>query len=407
VVSARGPYPLSGITVVDLGQIYNGSYATFMMAMAGADVIKVEPPGGEPLRVRAETGTGALPFAMLNSNKRKIVLNLKTARGQALLKQMVRKADVLLENFSPGTTEGLGVGPEVLQAENPRLIYASGSGYGRSGPYRDNLAMDLSVQAISGVMSITGNTGMEPLRCGATLCDFLGGVHLYGAVVTALYERERTGKGRVVEVSMQEATYATLASAIGMMYKQGGERPPRVGNRHAGLAIAPYNVYRAKDGYVAILCPRERHWPNLLRCMGREDLLDDPRFVDNRTRCEHIDMVDLVVGEWVAGLGKEEVFARVREHGIPSAPVRELDEVVHDAHMHQRGMLVEIDHPDYGPIVVPRSPLRYEGVPEMEIRPSAHLGADTREVLAGFLGLDAAEIESLEADGVVAADGQA
>jgi formyl-CoA transferase len=197
-----------------------------------------------------------------------------------------------------------------------------------------------------------------------------------------------------------------LASAIGMMYTQGGARPPRVGNRHAGLAIAPYNVYRAQDGYVAILCPRERHWPNLLRCMGRHDLLDDPRFVDNKTRCRHIDAVDLVVGEWVAGLAKEEVFARVREHGIPSAPVRELDEVVRDPHMHARGMLVEIDHPDYGPIVVPRSPLRYEGVPEMPIRPSAHLGAHTREVLSGFLGLDAAEIASLETEGAVASEGR-
>ena len=400
-MSDSGPYPLSGITVVDLGQIYNGSYATFMMAMAGAEVIKIEPPGGEPLRIRAETGTGAVPFAMLNSNKRKVVLNLKTPRGREILLRMVKKADILLENFSPGTTESLGIGPDALQAANPRLIYASGSGYGRSGPYRDNLAMDLSVQAISGVMSVTGNPDEPPLRCGATLCDFLGGVHLYGAVMTALYERERTGRGRLVEVSMQEAAYTSLASAIGMMYKLGGAIPPRVGNRHAGLAVAPYNVYRAKDGYVAILCAIDRHWFKLLTCMGREDLADDPRFADNRARCEHVDLVDQIVGDWVAQHGKEEVFEKVRRHGIASAPVRELPEVVHDAHMHERGMLVEIEHPDYGRIVVPRSPLRYEGVPLMPIRPSAHLGEHSREVLGEWLGLPQAEIDELERDGVI------
>ncbi len=400
-LSEATAYPLSGITVVDLGQIYNGAYATFLMAMAGADVVKIEPPGGEPLRRRAETGTGALPFAMLNSNKRKIVLDLKTESGCELLRRMAAEADVLLENFSPATMGDLGLGAESLMAANPRLIYASGSGYGRSGPYRDNLAMDLSVQAISGVMSITGQPGQPPVRSGATLCDFLGGIHLYGAVMTALYERERTGKGRLVEVSMQEAVYSSLASGLGMMQKLGGAVPPRVGNRHAGLAIAPYNVYEATDGHVAVLCVVERHWPKLLACMGREDLLDDPRFADNKTRVAHVDEVDAIVGAWVAGLGKEEVFEQVRRHGIPSAPVKDLTEVWVDPHMHERGMLEWIDHPDYGRIVVQRSPLRYEGVPQMPLQPSRALGADTAEVLAGWLGLAEDEIAALEQDGVI------
>jgi formyl-CoA transferase len=400
-LSEAPDYPLSGITVIDLGQIYNGSYATFLMAMAGADVIKIEPPGGEPLRRRAETGTGALPFAMLNSNKRKIVINLKTEAGAALLRQMTARADVVLENFSPGTMEDLGVGPEVLMAENPRLIYASGSGYGRSGPYRDNLAMDLSVQAISGVMSITGYSDRPPVRSGATLCDFLGGVHLYGAVMTALYERSVTGRGRLVEVSMQEAVYSSLASALGMMQKSGGAVPPRVGNRHAGLAIAPYNVYEAKDGAVAILCVVERHWPNLLKCMGREDLADDPRFVDNKTRVAHVDEVDALVGDWVARQGKDEVFEKVRRHGIPSAPVKDLTEVWVDPHMHERGMLEWIDHPEHGRIVVQRSPLRFEGVGQMPLQPSRALGADRDEVLGEWLGLSDDEIDGLEEAGAI------
>ena len=195
-------YPLESITVVDLGQIYNGSYATFLMAMAGARVIKVEPREGEHLRKRGTVGGAGLPFAMLNSNKLSVTLNLKDARGRDLLFEMVKRADVLLENFAPGTTDRLGCGWAQLAKVNPRLIYAQGSGYGQSGPYRDYPAMDLTVQAMAGVMSVTGYADRPPVKAGPAICDFFGGVHLYGAVMAALYEREKTGVGRAVEVSM-------------------------------------------------------------------------------------------------------------------------------------------------------------------------------------------------------------
>ncbi len=395
-------YPLSGVTVIDLGQIYQGPYATLMMAMAGAEVIKVEPPDGEPLRRRAPVGGGAtLPLAMLNSNKRFVTLNLKTERGRELLIGLAKKSDVLLENYAPGTMQRLGVGPEVLMGANPRLIYASGTGYGRTGPDSDRLAMDVTVQAVSGVMSVTGQPDGPPLKAGPAIADFLSGTHLYAAVVTALYDRERTGRGRLVEVAMQEAVFPTLASNLGLAHGAGGARPPRTGNRHGGLSVSPYNVYPTKDGHIAIICISETHWRNLLAAMSREELADDPRFADNASRAANMDETDRLVGAWTAGLTRDRAHALTRRHGVPSAPVRDLTEVIEDRQMHARGMLEWIDHPDLGRMVAPRSPLRFDGAPQLPLRPSARLGADNEEVYSRMLGLDREAIAGLVRDGVI------
>src|SRR5216683_5208569 len=206
--------PLSDVTALDFGQIFQGPYASFLRAKAGAFVIKIEPPRGEPGRRRAEPGKSAtLPFAMLNQNKHAITLNLKHERGRALLDEMARRADVLLENFSPGTMDDLGVGWSRLHELNPRLIYATGTGFGISGPDRDNLAMDMTIQAASGIMSVTGAPDGPPMKAGPTLVDYMGGIHLYGAILTALYDRINSGEGRLVEVAMQETVYPTLAAS--------------------------------------------------------------------------------------------------------------------------------------------------------------------------------------------------
>jgi CoA:oxalate CoA-transferase len=394
-------YPLNDITVIDLGQIYQGPYATFLLAMAGAKVIKVEPPGGEPVRARAKVGRGSLPLAMLNSNKQGITLNLKTRRGCELLMEMVKRADVLLENYAPGVLDRLGVGAEVLMAANPRLIYASGSGYGRSGPKRDFLAMDLTVQAIGGVMSVTGEPDGSPLKAGPAIADFLGGIHLYAGIATALYERSRTGRGRVVEVAMMEALYPSLASNLGMHYWSEGKLTARTGNRHGGLAMAPYNVYPAKDGHVAVICVTEEHWKSLARAMGREDLIADPRYENHTTRARIMDEVDALVSAWTKTCTKDEIFEIARAHKIPAAPVRDLTEVTNDDHMHQRGMLSWMDHPELGRVVLPNSPIRYEGTPPMPLVPSPELGQHNRDVYCDWLGLNEAELEALQKDGVI------
>ena len=389
------PPPLAGITVIDLGQIYNGPYCGFLLAMAGANVIKVEQPGGEHLRRRGAVGGAALPFAMLNSNKQMVTLNLTTARGRELLKSMVTKADVLLENFAPGAMDKLGVGYAVLNAVNPRLVYAQGSGYGLSGPNKDYPAMDLTVQAMAGVMSITGFPDRPPVKAGPALCDFFGGVHLYAALMTALVERERTGRGRMVEVSMQEAVYPSLASNLGLWYGTGGSVPPRTGNMHGGMAEAPYNVYPTQDGFIAIICVGENQWQALLRAMGREDLRDDPRFINLAARMKNVADVDALVGGFTAGFVKQTLFDHLLKFRVPCAPVRDLDEVVNDAHMHARRALEWVDHPLLGRIVLPNSPLRFEGTDPLPIEPTGALGRDNHAVFAAWLGLPDDEVAAL------------
>jgi CoA:oxalate CoA-transferase len=394
-------YPLAGVTVIDLGQIYNGPYCTFLMAMAGARIIKIEALGGENLRRRGAVGGAALPFAMLNSNKTFATLNLKSARGVELLKHMVSKGDVLVENFAPGAMERLGVGFETLRQTNPRLVYGSGSGFGRSGPNKNYPAMDLTVQAMAGIMNVTGYPDRPPVKAGPALCDFAGGVHLYGAIMTALYEREKTGVGRLVEVSMQEAVYASLASNLGLHHSVGNAVPPRTGNRHGGLAESPYNVYPTVDGHIAIICVSELHWTSLLKAMQREALLDEPRFVDLQQRVEHMDEVDELVAGFTAQHSKAVLFELLMRHRVPCAPVRDLDEVINDEHMHARRALEWVEHPVYGRVCLPNSPMRYDGVEPIELRPSGALGRDNREVYGDWLGLSEQEISRLQTEEVI------
>ncbi|CAH1654865.1 Formyl-CoA transferase [Hyphomicrobiales bacterium] len=385
-------YPLEGITVLDLSQIYNGPYATFLMAMAGATIIKIEPPGGESLRRRGVVGGAALPFAMLNGCKQSIVLDLKSAEDKAIFLDLVPQADVVVENFAPGTMDRLGLGASVLQAINPKLIYAASSGFGSDGPYRNYPAMDLTIQALSGVMSTTGFPDRPPVKAGPALCDFFSGVHLYGAIATALFERERTGKARCVEVAMQDAVYPSLSSSLGLHWGSGGqgETPPRTGNRHAGLAEAPYNVYPTSDGWIAIICVGEQHWRSLAKAMQRPDLADDPRFGTLKQRVENMDAIDALVGEWTSRYPRQALFELLMEHSVACAPVRELDEVVNDPNMHARGALQWQDHPELGRIVVQHSPLRFAGLPLRPMEPSRRLGADTAAVLTERLGAPAA-----------------
>ncbi len=393
--------PLDGVTVIDLSQIYNGPYATFLLATAGATVIKIEPPGGESLRRRGVVGGAALPFAMLNACKQSLMLNLKAEAGKAILRDLVRDADILVENFAPGVMQRLGLGAELLQAINPRLIYAQSSGFGSSGPYRDYPAMDLTVQAMAGIMSITGFPDRPPVKAGPALCDFFAGTHLYGAIVTALYEREKTGIGRQVEVAMMDAVYPSLSSSLGLHFGSGGDAPPRTGNRHGGMAEAPYNVYPASDGYIAIICVGDTHWRSLLTAMERADLAEDPRFASLKDRVDHIDIVDEIVSEWTSGRSKEALFRHLMAHRVPCAPVRDLDEVVNDPHLHQRGALQWQEHPELGRIVVPHSPLRFKDSDPCQLEPSHKLGADTDAVLRDRLNRSPEQIAALHRDNVV------
>tara|TARA_Y100000588_G_scaffold122255_1_gene133947 strand:+ start:1732 stop:2931 length:1200 start_codon:yes stop_codon:yes gene_type:complete len=396
-------YPLAGFTILDLTQFYQGPYATMMLAKAGADVIKIEPPGGESLRRLAVDGKEtSMPVAMLNANKRGVTLNLKSDRGKALLRQLTTKADALVENYAPGVMDRLGVGFTVLHKVNPKLVYASATGFGLSGPDRDNLAMDFTVQAASGVMSTTGYADGPPLRTGAPYVDILGGAHLHGALMMGLLERERTGVGRLVEVAMVEAMYPSLATVLDQYHNAGREIPPRSGNAFANHNRAPYNVYEAADGHVAIILVTEGQWQNLLRAMGREDLKDDQRFLTNDDRTRNFEETEEVVRTWTRANTRADIFAATSEAKVPCAPVRDIEEVMLDPHMHERGSLEWVDHYDYDdPVVLPNSALRVHGANKVPTAPSPRVGEHNRDIYGGLLNLSDVELEELDAEGVI------
>ena len=394
---ADADLPLAGITVLDLGQIYNGPYCGYLLAMSGARVIKVEPPGGERMRGRAGRPLASYAFMMLNGNKESVTLNLKSERGRELLRGLAASADVLLENFSPGTMDRHGVGSDALRAINPGLVYAAGTGFGSTGPHRDYLAMDVTVQAMTGVVAITGNEGEPPLKAGPALCDILGGVHLYAAITTALVRRARTGQGAVLDVAMQDAVFPSLITALGAFYASGGEAR-RTGNHHQGMAVAPYNVYAAADGHVAIICIREPHWQSLLAAMGRAELADDARFVDMRTRAQHMAETDAVVESWTSTLPKAEVFRICQQHDVICAPVQSLADVLHDPHLLARGALAKLDQERYGEVVLPSTALRFKDVEPPSVKLPRDAGAYNEAVYGELLGLSAADVRKLAAE---------
>lgn len=393
------PLPLAGIRVLDLGRIYQGPWCGLLFALAGAEVIKIEEPGGEPARRGAGPHGATVPLAMLNSNKAGITLNLKHARGRQLLVDLVRVSDVLVENFAPGTMDDLGVGPAVLLEANPRLIYGAATGYGIDGPDRDQLAMDITIQASSGVMSVTGFPDQPPVKAGVAFVDFLGGTHLYAGVMTALFERQRTGLGRVVDVAMIDTVYPTLASNLSGWYRDG--KAPRAGNGHGGGALAPYNVYPALDGHVALIVVTEQHWRHLCAAMGDLELADDERFRSNGRRYHNIEELDSLITQWTSGLARDEIITRLRLARVPAAAVRDVGEVVQDPHLHQRGAIARIDHPGLGEVVVPNSPLRFRASPPAPLVPSPGLGQHNAEVYGGLLGLSGEEILGLREEGAI------
>ncbi len=393
--------PLSGIVVLDLTQIFNGPYATFLLAAAGATVIKIEPPGGEHLRKRTVNKASQLPYAMLNAGKKSLMLDLKSSKGKEILLELAKKADVLVENFAVGVMDKLGLGAEVLKALNPRLIYASSSGYGKTGPYQHYPAMDLTMQAMTGIINATGFQDSPPVKAGPAVSDFLSGIHLYGAITTALLGRERNGQTDEVEVSMMEASYFALSSNLGMVFTGEPNIPARTGNRHGALIVCPYNVYPAKDGFVAIIVNHDEHWRKLCTAMNRCDLIEDAAYKNNASRIQRIQTVDDLVGAWTQNLSRKTIFDQLIESGVPCAPVRDLNEVMHDPHLQERGSLTWVDHPEYGHMPLPASPLRFNGEASRPQTPSSPLGADKEELLQTLLNMSVAEIQALEKQGVI------
>lgn len=389
--------PLDGIRVLDLGQIFMGPYCGFILAGLGADVIKIEPPGGETVRSRSEDGAPPA-YYFYNSNKRDVVLDLKTKDGKELFRELVADSDVIVENFKSGTMDGLGLGYDELSEVNPELVYAHGSGYGEWGPYRDDPAMDLAIQARGGVMGTTGFPDGPPIRAGPAVADILGGVHLAMGVVSALYGREQTGEGTYVDVGMFDCLYPTLASPITASLK-GIDEPLRFGNRHAGGSIAPYNAYETTDGFVVVMCITDKQWAKLADEMGEPWLAEDDRFEKKVSRATHVDEIDDILQAWLRGREKDAVSKRLSERGIPCAPVQSISEITSDPQLRARDMInrVESDGSDYDEIPTPGVPIKLDqDTPVVTKAPV--LGEHTDEVLREIGYSDAAVEEYRDRD---------
>lgn len=393
--------PLAGLTVLELGQIYNGPYCALLLAHHGADVIKIEAPQGDVLRrMDRSPGGASYPFLMLNANKKGVAINLKHERGRELLLQLAERADVLVENFAAGVMERLGLSYDVVSARNARLIFASSSGFGSTGPYVGYPAMDFTIQALVGAMSITGYPDMPPVKCGPTFIDMLGATHLFAGILLALREREQTGRGQRVEVAMFDAAIPALLSYLAPFYELNIEIT-RSGNRHVVGGATPYNNFKCVDGYVAIMCVSNEHWLDLCRLMRRDDLLANTRWHGVPERAEDWQQIEAEVEKWTCTQRRDDVARAVAAAGIPSAPVRTLPEVGSDPHIFERGIVREVDYPPRGTVKTLGTPIKLSAHAEPAMSSPPTLGAHTHAVLREMLSLSSEEIAALGRAGVI------
>jgi crotonobetainyl-CoA:carnitine CoA-transferase CaiB-like acyl-CoA transferase len=397
-VTPASPGCLTGIRVLDLTQFEAGPTCTEALAWMGADIAKVEnPKGGEAGR----TGFGDAHYFMIyNANKRSVTVNLKSKRGLALVKEMVKHADVFIENFAPGAIERLGLGHDVVSAINPKILYAQIKGFGDGSPYENGLAFDPIAQAAGGAMSITGELGGKPIKPGPTIGDTGTGMLMAFSIVSALFDRTRTGKGRKLQVAMQDSVMHYSRGMFVTQARTGAAAPrrPPGGNPPGGIfACAP----GGPNDYVYILTSRANpeHWPRLLKLIGREDLMGDARYATPDLRLEREAEVNEIVTGWTSQRSKHEAMAQLSGVGVPAGAVLDSMEITSEPSFWQRGILQTMTHGDRS-MAMTTWPVRFDGVPA-EVRPAPLLGEHTAEVLDDWLGLDTDAVAGLRKDGVV------
>lgn len=405
--------PLDGVVVVDLTRFLAGPYCTLLLAGLGAEVIRVEPPGGDPYRDRppygGREGTAMTRQAdddvaviVLNRGrgKKSITLNPRTPAGLDLLRRLCGRADVLVENYLPGTLDRMGLGFPALQDLNPRLVLCSISGFGQRGPLREWRAFDPLVQAMSGLSSITGYSDRPGVRCGASIADTAASLYGVIGILSALRARERTGRGDWVDVAMLDGTVFLLADVLETV--AGGLAPERRGNGHQ--VTVPFDVYQARDGWVTVCAVTAREWHDVLRALGREDLASDPRFdASPASRRAHRAEIDAVVQAWIAERTVAEAVDTFQAHHVAAGPVRDLAEVFADEHLRARDMVVPLEHPAHGPVRGASAvglPLKFLNHPTAIDAPAPAPGAHNAEIY-GRLGLGAADLEALTKEGVI------
>jgi formyl-CoA transferase len=395
---------LAGVTVLDLTQYEAGTSCTEMLAWLGADVIKVEEPKmGEQGRWRNtdKPGVDSYYFMLLNANKRSITLNLKSERGKEIFIDLVKKVDVLSENYSLGTLESLGLGYNRLREINPRLIYLTVKGFGTYGPYSKFKSFDMIAQAAGGAMALTGFPGSLPLKPGPTIGDTGTGIHAACGVLAAYIHRLRTGKGQKVEVAMQEAVLNYVR--VPMMGTYITQKPTkRVGNR---LGAGPVgDIFKCSPGgpndFVYLYCSNEEMWNTLFNTLDRRDVFDDPRFKDRKAQLENAEALSQIIEEWTGKRTKHEVMKIMGEAGVPCGAVLDSVELLNDPHLRERGMIVTVDHPVRGKFTMPGCPVKLEDSPA-DITSAPLLGQHNREIYGAMMGFKDDDLEQLKEQGVI------
>jgi formyl-CoA transferase len=399
---------LAGVRVLDLTQFEAGTSATETLAWLGAEVIKVEnPAGGEQGRYasRDRPDADSYYFLLLNANKRSITCNLKSERGQALLRAMIPQADVFIENFAPGVIDRLGFGYDEVSRINPRIVYATIKGFGPGSPYENFLSFDMIAQATGGIMSITGEPDGRPIKPGTTVGDTGTGLHCAIGILAALYQCRQTGQGQLVQVAMQDAmtNYCRIAYAT---QARDNAPCPRTGNQVVLGTTAPSDSYRCKgDGpndYVYIYSSRagNAQWERLLKVIGREDLLSDPRFATPQARADHVREVDAIVQGWCRDKGKYEVMETLGRAGVPAGAVMDTMELSEDPNLRAREIFVTVDHPVRGAFTMPGWPVKLSRS-HVPVTPAPLLGADNEAVYGAWLGYTREQLADLKEEGVI------
>ena len=395
------PGPLDGIRVLDLTRVLAGPYCTMFLGDLGAEVVKVEQPGvGDDTRGWGPPFTGgeSAYFLCVNRNKKSVTIDFKSKEGVALLRRLAERADVLIENFRPGTMERLGLGEKDLRAANPRLIYASLSGFGADGPMSDAPGYDLIVQAWGGLMSITGPADGEPSKVGVAIIDLVAGLMLGKSIAAALFAREKLGVGQKIDTSLLEAEVACLIN-VGSNYLVEGNIPRRWGNAHP--SIVPYQSFKTADGYLVIGVASEGIWRRFCQAIGRAEWADDSRFEKNSNRVENRGVLIAAVSEIFLGRETDAWLKLLNEAEVPCAPVQTVDQVFKAPQVLHREMLVEVEHPTAGTVRMAGIPVKFSATPASVRLPPPLLGQHTEEVLASWLAVDGEEIAELKRKAVI------
>ncbi|MDI3535286.1 MAG: CoA:oxalate CoA-transferase [Thermosediminibacterales bacterium] len=392
--------PLNGVKVIDLTRVLAGPYATMILADLGAEVIKVEMPGrGDDSRAFGPyIKDESVYFMSLNRNKKSITLNLKAEKGKQIFRELVKKADVVVENFRPGVMEKLGFGYEALKSLNPGIIYAACSGFGHTGPYSEKPAYDAIVQALGGIMSITGNPGGKPTRVGASIGDIIAGMFTSIGILAALNRRNKTGEGEKIDVAMLDCQVAILENAIARYFVE-GEIPKPIGNRHP--SITPFETFEAEDGDIMVAVGNDNLWVKYCKTIGREDLIEDKRFQTNVLRNKNYKVLRPILAEVMKTKKVEDWIRIFDKNGIPSAPINTIDKVVKDPQILARKMIVETEHPKAGKLKIPGVPIKFTNSSAEVRAPAPLLGQHLIEVLKDWVGLTEEDIDKLKSEGVV------